>query len=907
VKRFGRRSGWVLFFIMLTLSLFGREVDITVEDADLSIPLEGAVIRIGTGTESVQYVCDEDGRARITLPDGRPALIQAAYPGYENRRLSIAPDVSVFTVQLKLGGIMENRELVLEASRPGASETRSGRSVAISGEELTRTAEIGIIEDVMSSIKLLPGVGYAGMFNAMPSIRGGDPGDLMAVLDGFYISNPYHWGGGISIFDPKMISSAQLSHGVFSTRYGHTISGLLEITSKKPNPTETEVDLGLSTSTTNLNISFPLWGKGGVLVMGRVTYWDPLVWAAKALATVWTSNEPLQAIHSVSTAPYIRSGALSANYRFTTDTEFALNGFFGTDGVGAAYRNDYDDDEVKGDIDMDFDYHNYQGFGIGSFIWNPIPSMVLRTTAGAGFTELMAKGAIKNDVTVAYNQEFLSTYGDTLRIRGINLSGGTYHAPDINAAIDSDNKFSHAQGRVDLDWDLGKGFLIAGGVQELFTQWQEYEGIDVFIEQPIPLIVLTEGVETVQNLALFNPWDPAFQTARVIHPFRYEMNVKNEAFMSSAYSLLEYKTPNQRFGGELGFRVDHIYFIGNDTSLESQYTLQTAPALNPRLNVDFGILNNYGPIDSLTATVGTGLFSSINDSISFMEQRTGLNDFDMKPNRSWTSVLGTKIDFGWGISFNIEGYYKYVFDRAYITTNMKENTTDLVFNFDGEGRVWGFDFQLMKLQSRYWDGWISYTFTHARYREPSRVAAEGSGDVGDNWYWPSFHRFHNFNLVFNFKPIKQLSISGRFGFASGNPVNKVGEVIAPYPVEVVEYRDGKYIEKRWDEDSQSFVEVKNGEQPTIIQKFRRESWYDDNERSPWALPLDIKISFYIFDRKGRVQTEIYLATENLLSLVYTPQGNVTFNDYTGRVDAGANVASYGLPIPMVSFGFKWSY
>jgi len=198
--------------------LWARDVTITVEDADLAMPLEGAMVLSWDGSE---FICDEDGRVIISVPGYRQVAIQASYPGYETGRLVIPLRGDNFTLSLRLGGAVEGRELVIEASRPGTSETRPGRSVAISGEALEQTARIGLIEDVMSSIKLLPGVGYTGMFSAMPSIRGGHPWDLMAVLDGFYIEYPYHWGGGFSIFDPHMISSARLSHGVFSARYGH--------------------------------------------------------------------------------------------------------------------------------------------------------------------------------------------------------------------------------------------------------------------------------------------------------------------------------------------------------------------------------------------------------------------------------------------------------------------------------------------------------------------------------------------------------------------------------------------------------------------------------------------------------------------------------------------------------------
>ncbi|GHV61098.1 hypothetical protein AGMMS49587_04340 [Spirochaetia bacterium] len=881
--------------------LFGRDVEIYVEDRDLNIPLEGALIRSWDGAE---YHCDENGKVVISVPDEKQVVIQGAYPGYENGRLSIGRGEDQVTLGLRLSGVMENSELVIEASRPGVSESRSGRSVAISGPDLARTSEIGIIEDVMTSIKLLPGVGYAGMFNAMPSIRGGDPGDLMAALDGFYLARPYHWGGGVSIFEPKMTASAQLSHGVFSTRYGHTISGLLEVTSKKADPAETELDLGFATSALSLNLSFPLGGKGGILLMGKVTYWDTLVWAAQQLSKAMPENETLSLINAVSTAPYIRSAALSGNYRFNTDLELTLNGFFGSDGVGAAYHTSYDEDSLLGDdgisgsVDMDFDYHNYQGFGIAGLTYNPMPAMVLKATAGAGYTELIAEGAINNDVEVHYNQKFLDAFPTLVSNLGLTTAK-SYHAPNLSAGIDSDNYVFNAQGRFDMDWDLGKGFLLAAGLQELYTNWRQYENVDIFLEQFIRHIPGTPFDPRYNNLeikSLFN--------AAVIRPMAKIVDVNNHGLTTSAYTLVEYTSPNQRFGAEAGIRMDHLYFKGRD------FDVVTRPVWNPRLNLDFGILKNkdlFGVADfleSFTATIGTGLFSSMNENISFIEgNNRGLND--MKLNRSWTSVIGTKLDFAGDFSFNIEGYFKYVFNRAHILADLNSSSVDVGFGFDGDGRIWGFDLQLQKMQSRYIDGWISYTFTHAKYHEPthSKFSFGGIGEPEeeeDEWYYPSFHRFHNFNLVLNIKPVKRFNIAIRFGFASGLPITKInyGAVI-PYPVQQAD----------WDEATQKYIPVKDADgNEVIIQKFGRPVISREKTRSAWSIPLDVKFSFFIFNKKGKVQTEIYLGAENLLSLVYRPQTtDTTYNEYTGKEDVGTNSASFGLPIPMVSFGFKWSY
>ena len=901
------RLALVLALFFLSAIIFARDIEVTVEDEDLAMPLEGATVVLRGGR---QFICNEKGIAHVTLPDDRPVIISITYPGYETFKLSIpgadaakSGQVEKFKAAMRLGGIMQGQELVLEASRPETSETRSGRSVAISDRELTRTAEIGIVEDVMNSVKLLPGVGYTGMFSAMPSIRGGDPGDLMAVLDGFYVERPYYWMGSISIFDPKMVSSARLSHGVFSARYGHTISGLLEITSKSPSSTETEIEAAIGTSATSLNLSVPLSGKGGILFMGKVTYWDTLIWAAQGLSHI-TENETLDAVNSVSTAPYIRSAAISMNYRFTPDFEWRLNAFFGSDGVGAEYKTDYTsntDDNVEGVMEMKADYNNYQGFLITGFSASPTPKVALRFSGGIGVLETLTKDYVDNRITAAFNDDFLNLFSDInpLILHQLGLEkGNTYSAPNVNAEIDMENTIFNAQGRFDTDVDLGKGFIAAVGVQELYSLWMLREDVSLgFMEIQL---FNKDGNNNLKNydklpsqidyyINFLNSNNMNIPYLAIVIPQNYNSDVQNQGFTTSVYGLIEYKSPNQRFGTELGLRVDHLYFKGKN------FEFQTMPALNPRFNVDFGILKNRGTIDSLTVTAGTGLFSSINPLLCFFDPGNfeigdSVDDIEVKFNRAWTSVIGTKIDFAQKYSINIEGYYKYVYDRGYITADVLTLTPS--FHFDGIGEVWGFDVQLQKMESRYWDGWISYTFTWAKYRDPSGGGAGlsmgSTNTVSDSWYYPSFHRFHNFNLVLNLKPLQWFNIAFRFGFASGQPRRKVSDEIVPYPV----------------------IYIDDEGNPKILQKYRRKSLAPEDqgiERSPWSFPLDIKFSFFPVNKNGRASMEIYAAGENMMSLFYSPPGRTTFNQYTGREDQGSSSGSFDLPIPMVSFGVKWRY
>ncbi|MCL2805634.1 MAG: TonB-dependent receptor plug domain-containing protein [Treponema sp.] len=860
-----------LMFFILTSPLFARDVTIIVTDADIDLPLEGAIVRT---REGVQYICDENGAAVIQAPINRQIVIQATYPGYEPSIITIPVSGSVFTIGLRLGGFLQGRELVVEAARPGATETRTGRSIAVTAREITQTGEIGVIEDVMNTIKLLPGVNYSGMFNALPSIRGGHPGDMIASFDGFYINNPYHWGGGFSIFDPRMVQSAQLSHGVFSARYGHTISGLLEISSKAPSPAETLFELGLNTSAANFNLSIPLFGKGGLLFMGRITYYDPVIFLAKQLSGIIPELEPVNFIRK---APYIRSGAISGNYRFTDNLELSATGFFGMDGIGVYYLTTNRSPLLDSDTSIDFDFMNYQVFFTTSLTWNPRSNMLLKFTAGTGYEDMIIDGDMTFEIHNKYfSPTFISMYGSLLAAIG----QGTYYQFYENNIIEQKDTQFNLQARLDYDWEIFDRLLLAAGVQELFSISKQ-QGVQKMLHN-VNFSSLDED-DRDEIRALFFPL-PVPGNLRVGIPVRFDPNSQNRLLTSSGYILGEYTSRSNRFKAELGVRLDHFILFGKDG-----YTLRSDPVLNPRLNIDLNILKNKWIFQSLDISAGTGLFSSINDAVFMAEERYDIEK--ISPNRSWTSVLGIRAEFQEGISLNIEGYYKYIFDRMYVPVSFSLEDVDARPFTDGEGMVWGIDIMLQKHQSRYWDGWLSYSYNWSKYRDPNgRAGGMGitGGNRGDEWYFPSYHRFHNLNLVLNFKPMTSMNIYVRFGLASGVPLSRrVGNAPLSYPVLIYDKAN----------PGQSYF-IENYLWPTVL---------DENNRTTPSLPMDVKFSIFGSNKTGKTRYEVYVAVENVLSLLYSAEGNTRFNTYTGQVDQGNNSASYEIPMPIPSFGFKISY
>ncbi|MCL2043181.1 MAG: TonB-dependent receptor plug domain-containing protein [Treponema sp.] len=875
----------IIFTILIAfvlIPLFARDIEIIVVDAELGLPLEGAIIRSWDGN---QHICNEEGIAVIAVPVDRQVVIQASYPGYETGRLVITTQTDNITLGLLLSGILQSRELVVEASRYAETETRTGRSVAISGQDIGQSAEIGGVEDAIASVKLLPGVIVTEFADAQPSIRGGDPQDTSASLDGFYIDFPYYWGGAFSIFDPRMVESAQLSHGVFSSRHGNTISGLIDITSQKPSPTETELELGLSASAASVSISYPLMGKGGILFMGRVTYIDPFIFLAKEAAKIPEFPDDLAGlINSIKTAPFIRSGTATGNFRFTDRLELRATAFFGADGVGIKYENSFRIDGLNSDEKLFIDYTHYQGFFTTSLLLNPRNDMLIKFFIGAGFQDrIFEEEESSNIYEKSFSQNFIDKY-DILNDLGLADLNVPYNLTTRSTSTHSE-LVKNIQGRIDYDWEITNGLLFSAGLQEIISMRGISGTQNTRVENWLRDFDDKESIFNFMGIAPDDPRRTILEDFLIVStPALLDYDIPgNTVFTTSLYGLIEYNSPAGRFGTELGLRIDHYYLSGGNLSLG------TRPVLNPRLNLDFNLFRDRFIFESLNLTAGTGLFSSMPDMVVSAEEQLRIDE--IKPTRSWTSVVGAELKFPYGMYINIEGYYKHIFDRMYAPVNFDlDGYIDTQYFFNGKGRIWGIDLMLKKTHSRFWDGWISYSYNWTQHLDPNAKDFDmgfNSTAIGNEWFFPYYHRFHSLNLILNVRPVQRINIYTRFGLASGEQINKrVGSGPESYPVYIFnsQTNNGYFIEKYY------WNEVR-----------------DKNNRTTPFMQMDIKVSFFNSNKAGRVRFEAYSALENILSLLYTSQGNTYFNPYTGEVSKGRTSASYSLPFPIPSFGFKFSY
>lgn len=793
-------------------------VTITIMDRDLDMPLEGAILRF-RNSEPVES--DANGQAQLYIVT--KSLVSISYPGYETRRVWIDSKDNGMVITLGIEEVFEGEELVVEASAWRAPEEETGTSRTADKKMIEATGRMGVVEDALASVKLLPGVTYSGGWGSLPSIRGGDPNDFSSTLNGFYLRSPFHWGGAFSIYNPNMVESAKLSHGVFSARYGQANSGLLEVTTRDAITPEKYYEINQSTSAMDLFVQTPIGNSAGFFMGGKITYLEG-VFAVAGMSGQFP------------TVPYIRDAFGRFQWNPSASLQTSFTGLLTTDGIETAYDESNEDLHSTGGMD----YAKIDGIAILSLNYLPSPTTNLNFLAGynRSNTNYFISSAVSGEKS--YTDPFRDWFDDTY---GLPLPA-TYEL-DIDPLLqgDMEESFDTVQLRLALDKQLGGKALFTCGI----------EGSADFHE-------------IMEDDYFFN-WVSG-STDNIIINTKLNTIFKSAAYMETELSLLD-----RRLDITAGIRGDHFY-IHNDN-----YTLNSLPAINPRLNIRLKL----GEENRFALIAGTGLFSMVPLVASLIEEKYNIEDFEIGQDSSWLSILGGEYrpNEEWLIS--IEGYYRHYLHRLYFNNiGAGINTDNFRFHDDGIGHVIGADLLIHKLNGRKLDGYISYSFVWARLKNPSTDGMETAYFPDDPlgiWYFPDYHRFHNMNLVFNYRPVEGIQLTTRFTLASGKPLGRTGE-ITPDPVLLG---------------------------TTVIERWTRDWSYDDTLRSGISIPLDIKVSKYGYIKNSKTKYEMYLGVENLLVLFYKPEGLTSYDPYTGNEIPDSSNADFTIPFPVPSFGIKLSF
>jgi len=195
--------------------------------------------RVGVVGTDRNSLTGADGSFSISdVPPG-PQVLEVSAPGLEPQRFRkvriIAGGTTDVSLDLLVVPMLRERVQVDSGSTiPGGDQSEP--RTTLKQESLEQRAQIG--DDLHRALAGSPGIVTADKSAAL-SIRGGEPGESLVILDGLPIEEPLHlrdFLGFSSIIDSRTIARADILGGGFPAQYGDHLSGVLDLSSLEPTP-----------------------------------------------------------------------------------------------------------------------------------------------------------------------------------------------------------------------------------------------------------------------------------------------------------------------------------------------------------------------------------------------------------------------------------------------------------------------------------------------------------------------------------------------------------------------------------------------------------------------------------------------------------------------------------------------
>lgn len=203
-----------------------------------SIAANGKIAGVVTEEETgeplpgVQVVIEETGQGTVTNEDGYYAIINVRpgsytvtfrFVGFATKTFTevpVEPD-KTYTLDVAMAvEVIEGEEVIVTAERPIVQMDRTTTTAYVDEKQIQDLP----VSNLSEIIDLQAGV-VDGHF------RGGREGEVMYMVNGIPINNPYDNSQGISI-EKNMVQGLEVISGVFNAEYGQAMSGVVNIVTK---------------------------------------------------------------------------------------------------------------------------------------------------------------------------------------------------------------------------------------------------------------------------------------------------------------------------------------------------------------------------------------------------------------------------------------------------------------------------------------------------------------------------------------------------------------------------------------------------------------------------------------------------------------------------------------------------
>lgn len=591
----------------------------------------------------------------------------------------------------------------------------------------------GGLEDVMRSLKSLPGVTAPNDFTSQLVVRGSGPDQNLIIMDEVEIFNPYRLYGLVSMFNPETLSDINLITGGFPAKYGDRLSAVLDVTNRE-GYTDRSFSLLTNINIANANIVMqgknPLKVPGSWIVSARRTYYDLVLGPFAKSAGLITENSSFPSFQDVQFK--VALGPFEKH-------KIVINGIFSKDGVDVVSGNERDNPDSVAVNDVTT--NNVLSLG---WHYNPNPRFISKTTLSW----------YRNSGDNQFEGDIL----DPLIDREGLTPGQRDSLKAIGALLGFDFSARYAFRKISLG---NRSVLLAGK-----TKLEFGGGLDVIRNDLIYTLNLDDAFRNFIN---------SFTNARsLLEDFTIE---GKDNYRGSAY-------------GQARFEIGRRFYI--QPSLRADYySLLSKVYFSPRFNLGFA----FDPLTTLRTSVGLYYqspgYEKLVDGQTFYDLQSPQVQ-DLKAEQAVHFVLGIDrwLDNSWLLK--VEGYYKKFNDLItsqrltaykYQFTPIDPNNTDPVYLKNplnwvrsaeriavdsitaipvnaSSGDAFGFEISLERKYtgpSTKLYGWINYSFSKAtRTRYGSEALFR-------------FDQTHNVNIVLNYRVNSWFEVGARWNFASNFP------------------------------------------------------------------------------------------------------------------------------------------
>jgi len=168
--------------------------------------------------------------------------------------------------------IMLNELEVVADPYRNVTNTETG-VVTIDSKTLTEIPFLYGEKDVISGVRLLPGLTTVGEGASGFNVRGGDIDQNLLLLDEAPVYNSAHYYGLFSVFNPAAVKSIKLLKGGIPASYGGGSAAVFDIKQREGNNKKFKMTGGVGVPAIRLNLEGPLIkGRSSYLIATRSTF-----------------------------------------------------------------------------------------------------------------------------------------------------------------------------------------------------------------------------------------------------------------------------------------------------------------------------------------------------------------------------------------------------------------------------------------------------------------------------------------------------------------------------------------------------------------------------------------------------------------------------------------------------------